>query len=263
MSEHSYPGRLEVSRLRGRRLLEMLRTRGRLDVARAARDLAVSSETIRRDFRTLESQGLIHRQYGAAFPVESGRFKPSLSDRHPQYAKEKARIATAAADLLGAARTLFLDEGYQMQLVAESLPRDRRLTVVTSSVPLAVHLATRPELEVLLLGGWVRGNTLGTVGHWAVDMLRSLVIDLALIGANGVSVEAGLTTPDPRVAAVKAAAIGTSRRRVFVGAHYKFDAVSRARFADLSEFEWMVTGNELTTLQASRYTAAGATMHLV
>jgi DeoR/GlpR family transcriptional regulator of sugar metabolism len=40
-------------------------------------------------------------------------------------------------------------------------------------------------MQVIILGGRVRGNTLGVVDTWAVDMLRELNFDLAIIGANG------------------------------------------------------------------------------
>ena len=53
-------------------------------------------------------------------------------------------------------------------------------------------------------------------------MLSGFVIDLAFVGANGISRESGLTTPDPAVADIKAHAVRAARRRVFVGIHTKF-----------------------------------------
>ena len=52
-----------------------------------------------------------------------------------------------------------------------------------------------------------RLGTLATVDHWATKMLAGFVIDLAFIGANGISREYGLTTPDPAVSEVKAQAM--------------------------------------------------------
>ncbi|OEV20461.1 transcriptional regulator, partial [Streptomyces nanshensis] len=65
-------------------------------------------------------------------------------------------------------------------------------------------LAAEEEFTVLLLGGRVRGGTLATVEHWTTKMLAGFVIDLAFVGANGISREHGLTTPDPAVSEVKA-----------------------------------------------------------
>ncbi|MBT2676279.1 DAK2 domain-containing protein, partial [Streptomyces sp. ISL-14] len=109
---------------------------------------------------------------------------------------ELRHTAAAAAEQLGDAETVFVDEGFTPQLIAEALPRDRPLTVVTASLPVAGALAEAENVSVLLLGGRVRSGTLATVDHWTTKMLAGFVIDLAYIGANGISREHGLTTPD-------------------------------------------------------------------
>ncbi|RKR74388.1 DeoR/GlpR family DNA-binding transcription regulator [Frondihabitans australicus] len=244
-------------------LLRLTRESGRLDAADAARLVGVSPETLRRDLRALEEAGLIRRSYGAAVPVESGAYETGLAYRETNHAAEKARIADAAARHLGEAQTIFLDEGYQTQLVAERLPGDRPLTILTSSLPVAARLSERPNVQLLLLGGRVRGNTLGTVDHWAADMLRQFVVDLAFVGANGVSETDGLTTPDPAVAMVKSAAVATSKRRIFVGASHKFGTSTFVRFAALTDFDVMITGTELSASAAGRFAAAGARLERV
>jgi DeoR family transcriptional regulator, fructose operon transcriptional repressor len=110
---------------------------------------------------------------------------------------------------------------------------------------------------VLLLGGRMRGRTLATVDHWALRMLSDLVIDLAFLGANGISREHGLTTPDPAVAAVKAEVVARSRRRVFVGLHTKFGASSFCRFAEIADFEVLITDSGLTPGEARRFSVLG------
>jgi DeoR family transcriptional regulator, fructose operon transcriptional repressor len=249
-----------VSGTRARRLelLRIARDNGRLDVTAASHLLGVAQETVRRDLRALELQGLVRRSYGVAYPVESGAFETALMSRETINPEEKVRIAAAAAAELGEAQTIFIDEGFQTQLIAQRLPGNVRLTVVTSSLPIANQLATRPGIQLLVLGGRVRGNTLGVVDHWAADMLKSFNVDLAYVGANGLSLEGGVTTPDPSVAMVKAAAIQVARRRVFVGAHHKFGTTTFVRFAELQDFDRMITGHELTPSVAAQFTAAGA-----
>ncbi|MGO3796762.1 MAG: hypothetical protein ACTJGR_06555, partial [Pauljensenia sp.] len=76
-------------------------------------------------------------------------------------------------------------------------------------------------------------------------------------GANGVTEEGWLTTPDPSVATTKQAAIAVARRRIFVGDHSKFDHSTFVRFARLSDFECAITGRELPSSVARRYSALG------
>ena len=243
---------------RSEELLALVRRRGRIEVSESARLLSVSQETVRRELRKLEAQGLVRRSYGLAFPVETSSFESELSLRQNSFQEEKARIAAEVARRLGEAQTIFVDEGFQPLLAARALPRDRELTVVTSSLPVATELSARPNVQVIIVGGRVRGKTLGVVDGTAVEMLRTFRLDLALIGANGVTIEDGLTTPDPAVAGVKAAAIQVCRRRIFMGAHHKFGVTSFVRFAGLDDFEAMVTGTQLGSARARAYHAAGA-----
>jgi DeoR/GlpR family transcriptional regulator of sugar metabolism len=88
-------------------------------------------------------------------------------------------------------------------------------------------------------------------------MLAGFVIDLAYVGANGTSREHGLTTPDPAVADVKAQVMRVARRRVFVGVHTKFGVSSFCRFAEVADFEAIVTDTALPASEAHRYTLLG------
>ena len=236
---------------------ERLRADGKLDVTELAADLDVSPETIRRDLRLLEHHGLVRRVHGGAYPVESPAFETSLAARTTHNCPEIRRIAAGAAELLGAADTVFIDEGITTQMIADALPTTRPLTVVTAALPTAARLAAVPSMTVILLGGRVRGKTLATVDHWATDMLSEFVFDLAYIGANGISRQYGLTTPDPAVGNVKAKAIQSSRRRVFCGVHTKFGASSFCRFAEVKDLDVIVTDVGLTVSTARRYSMAG------
>ncbi|MFI1587119.1 DeoR/GlpR family DNA-binding transcription regulator [Streptomyces halstedii] len=242
---------------RRRGIVETARRDGSVDVNRLAEEFRVAKETIRRDLHILEEHGLVRRTHGGAYPVESAGFETTLAMRTTRHVPQKSRIAAAAADLLQDAETVFVDEGYTPQLIAEALPRDRPLTVVTASLAVATILADAEKTAVLLLGGRVRGSTMATVDHWATRMLADFVIDLAFVGANGISRRYGLTTPDPAVAEVKAQAVGSARRRVFAGVHTKFGAVSFCRFAAVGDFEAVVTDSQLPSAEAQRYSLLG------
>jgi DeoR family transcriptional regulator, fructose operon transcriptional repressor len=242
---------------RRHRVLELARRNGEVHVAKLAAELAVAPETVRRDLRLLEQHGLMRRTHGGAHPVETARFETTLSVRTTRWVPEKRRIAAAAVQLLGDAETVFVDEGFGPQLIAEALPTDRPLTIVTASLGTAAVLATSTSMTVLLLGGRVRGRTLATVDHWATQMLDGFVIDLAYVGANGISREHGLTTPDPAVADVKARVVKVARRRVFAGVHTKFGVSNFCRFAEVADFEAIVTDAALPASEAHRYSLLG------
>lgn len=242
---------------RQQRILALARTEGSVQVSGLADDLGVAPETVRRDLRVLEQHGLVRRTHGGAHPVETPQFETPLAVRTTRCVPEKRRIAAAAVGLLGGAETVFIDEGFTPQLIAEALPVDRPLTVVTASLPVAAMLAATNSVTVLQLGGRVRGRTLAAVDHWATRMLAGFVLDLAFIGANGISREYGLTTPDPAVAEVKAQVVRVARRRVFCGVHTKFGVSSFCRFASIKAFEAIITDTALPATEAHRYSLLG------
>ncbi len=242
---------------RQREIVRVARSTGSVDVTALAADLGVARETVRRDLRALEDHGLVRRTHGGAYPVESAGFETTLAFRATSHVPEKRKVAAAAAGLLGDAETVFVDEGFTPQLIAEALPTDRPLTVVTASLPVAGALAETGTVSVLLLGGRVRSGTLATVDHWTTRMLAGFVIDLAFIGANGISREHGLTTPDPAVGEVKTQAVRAARRVVFAGVHTKFGAAGFCRFAEVGALEAIVTSTLLPAAEAHRYSLLG------
>jgi DeoR family fructose operon transcriptional repressor len=242
---------------RQHRIVVQARAEGRVDVASMAAQLTVAPETVRRDLKTLEKRGLLRRVHGGAYPIENAGFETTLASRLTDHVDEKRRIAAAAAEQLGDAESVFVDEGFTPQLIAEALSTDRPLTLLTASVPVATSLATAPNMTVILLGGRVRGRTLATVGHWTARMLAGFVVDLAFVGANGISRDHGLTTPDPAVAEVKSQALRSAHRRILIGVHTKFGISSFCRFAEISDFELIITDTGLSASEAHRYSMLG------
>lgn len=242
---------------RQHRILTLARSEGGVEVNNLVAELHVAPETIRRDLRLLERHGLIRRTHGGAYPVETATFETSLATRTVRRVPEKRRIAAAAVELLGDAETVFIDEGYTPQLIAAALPTDRHLTVLTTSLTTASIVAEAETCTVLVLGGRVRGRTLATVDHWVTRMLAGFVVDLAFLGANGISRAHGLTTPDPAVAEVKTQAVRAARRCVFAGVHSKFGVSTFCRFAQISDFEALVTDTRLPAAEAHRLSLLG------
>lgn len=226
---------------RQRWIVDRARVAGRIEVNDVSEALEVAPETIRRDLNTLERHGLLRRVHGGAVPVERLGFEGALVNRATTRAEEKTQLARAALAHLANAESVFIDEGTSAAALAELLEPQRPLTVVTSSLPVACQLAARPMVTVMILGGRVRMHTLASVEQWATRMLEDLVIDLAVVGTNGITVAHGLTCPDAAVAAVKRRAITSSRRSILLADHSKFGADSSVRFADVRDIEMVVT----------------------
>jgi len=242
---------------RQQEILRLARANGRVDVTELAEGFNVTAETVRRDLTTLERAGVLRRVHGGAIPVERIGFEPALATRDAVLTAEKERIAKAAVAELPDEGSIILDAGTTTARLALALPVDRELTVIVNSPVLATMLGGRSNLNVLILGGRIRGRTMATVDDWAVRPLADLYVDVAFMGTNGASVERGLTTPDPAEAAVKRAMIASSRRAVLLADHTKIGNDYLARFGTLSDVDTLVTDSGLDEDLADEVEAAG------
>ena len=245
---------------RQQQIVDVARADGRVEVNALAELLGVTPETVRRDLTTLERHGLLRRVHGGAIPVEKLGFEPRLDERQERYTAEKERIAKTAVDELPNEGVILLDAGSTTQLLAENLPRDRELTVVTNSIAVATVVAKRDNLSLYLLGGRVRGRTLAAVGEWATHALGGIHVDVAFIGTNGLSVRRGLTTPDQDEAMVKRAMVTSARRVVVLCDHTKIGTDHFAQFAPLDAVDTVITDIGLDAETAADIEAAGTTV---
>lgn len=222
-------------------IAEEARRRGRVSVSRLASVYDVTAETVRRDLVELEQRGALRRIHGGALAPERFRVEPAVAERATLMAPEKERIGRAALALLPEDDgTVLIDAGTTTGALVESFPTDRRLTVVTNAVPLAMRLAPIPLVTVMLVGGRLRQRTLANVDDFAVRMLGDLRVDVAFMATNGVS-ERGCSTPDSAEAAVKRAMIAAADRTVLLADHTKFGQEHFVRFAELSHLDVVVT----------------------
>ena len=238
-------------------IVDRARVDGRVEVTALAQMLDVTSETVRRDLTELERQSVLKRVHGGAIPVERLGYEPTVSRRETELPEEKLRIAKAALSEVPQEGAIALDGGTTTLRLAELLPLDRELNVVTNGLPHAMLLSTRPNLTVHLIGGRIRGRTLATVDDGVRSVLDDVFVDVAFLGANGVSVEHGLTTPDRIEASSKQALIRAARRVVVLADHSKFGVDHFASFGALSEIDAVVTDAGLEAGLAADVEAAG------
>lgn len=242
---------------RQQRIIAEARRAGRVEVTALADDLGVATETIRRDLTALERRGSLRRVHGGAIPVERLEVEPSLASRSGRLTEVKRRIAARALDQLPSGGSIILDSGTTTGAVAELLPPDLDLTVLTNSLSAASVLATHPGVSLYLLGGRVRGQTGAAVGDWTVRALNDVVVDVAFIGTNGFSVARGLTTPDQSEALVKRAMVASARTAIVLSDSSKAGDDHLHRFAELGDIDVLVTDTDLDDDVAAEIRAAG------
>src|SRR6202451_2963753 len=90
---------------RAKEILRLLLNHGKASVEELTEEFRTSPASIRRDLVRLEERGLVHRTHGGAMLAgqavyEPFRFDASFGVREERFAKEKQRIAQAAAEMV-------------------------------------------------------------------------------------------------------------------------------------------------------------------
>ena len=238
-------------------IVQQARQATRVEVSALAELLDVTPETVRRDLTQLERKGLVQRVHGGAIAVEKLDFEPTLAARSRRRSAEKRCIAEAALAYLPAAGSIILDAGSTTSAIAELLPTDRELNVLTNSLPIATQISRYPDFSLHLLGGRVRPRTEATTGGWGLRELQEVHVDVAFIGTNGLTVEIGLTTPDQAEAAMKQAMVAAASRVVAVADSTKIGMAHFTRFATLADVDVLITDEGVDPDTANEIRAIG------
>ncbi|WP_274555213.1 DeoR/GlpR family DNA-binding transcription regulator [Streptomyces spiramyceticus] len=240
-------------------ILDEVRRRGGVRVNELTRKLNVSDMTVRRDLDALARQGVVEKVHGGAVPVvEASTHEPGFEAKSGLELSAKEDIARAAAAMAAPGSAIALSGGTTTYALAQHLLEVPDLTVVTNSVRVAdvFHTAQRagtgagsglrPGAATVVLTGGVRTPSDSLVGPVADQAIRSLHFDVLFLGVHGISVEAGLSTPNLAEAETNRRLVRSARRVVVVADHTKWGTVGLSSFATLEEVDTLVTDSGLS-----------------
>jgi DeoR family transcriptional regulator of aga operon/DeoR family fructose operon transcriptional repressor len=229
-----------MSEERRKTILQTVEADGRVRVDDLSAQFGVSEVTIRKDLADLEARGLLQRTHGGAVLMQRAQFNPSFIEKAQMNSAAKLAIAEAAAAQVADGDALVLDAGTTTLALARILKtRFERLTVITSSIPIAMELA-ETRFDVLLLGGHVRQHSLAIVGPAAVDMMLAHHAAKAFIGATGATLN-GYSTPNVNDADLKRAMIASSDAAYILTDASKIGRNTLARYARLEDGHVLIT----------------------
>ncbi len=230
---------------RRRLILEELRKRGVVKTSELSQLFSVSPMTIRNDLNALAREGKLVRIHGGAMVKEWVTAEPSYQEKAHLNIEEKRRIAQKAVELIEPGMAIFIGNGSTTMQLVKALPPDMGLRVFTNALNHAMELTHIRGVDVYVVGGYLRGVSFAMVGRLAKRALEDVYFDIAFLGANGISLEHGVTIPSLEEADTAAEILRHSRRRVILADHTKFGVVAHGKIADLSEIDVIITDSGL------------------
>lgn len=224
-----------------------------------AGELAVTEETVRRDLKILDEQGVILRTHGGAVRRDDS---PALSplplasdvpfhQRRALMADAKRAIAREALRLISPGSTIALDGSTTAYELACLLDRTD-LTVVTNSLIIASLLGSRPGPTVICVGGTLDRELLHFGGMIALDGLRLLHVDCFFCSCRGVDVSRGYSDPSEAAAHFKRQLIRLADKTVLLADSTKFNARAAVIFGEITDVDQLITddGADNTVVKA-------------
>lgn len=224
---------------RKKKIVEVLKQREYADFSYLGQLFSVSEMTIRRDIEFLEKRGIVMRVYGGAKIRSERGYEASIQKRLNTNLQEKRAIAMEAAKQIQDGDVIALDGSTTALQVSKWIKDRKKLTVITNNISISMELATAPQIQTVLLGGFLRQSSLTLVGEMIKQSLNSFYIDKAFISSKAIHHTKGLTDFTVEEGQAKQAMIEKSNQ-VYV-------LVDRTKFGKASFFQVM-SPNEIETI---------------
>lgn len=217
-------------------ILEQVKQKKSVTLTELCELLGASESTVRRDLTALDERGLLKKVHGGAVLMDDHSFnlvEHDVESKSKMFTEEKTAIARYAASLVEDGDFVFIDAGTTTEKMIDFLP-DKNVTFVTDAFLHAKKLAQR-GFKVYIPAGEIKLTTEAIVGAECVSSLRSYNFTKSFMGTNGVSLSAGLTTPDRNEASVKSTVVQNSQRVYVLADHAKFGQIASVTFAQLGQ----------------------------
>ena len=177
--------------------------------------------------------------HGGAISLGFAAYSPK---RNNVYAlEEKISIAKKAAQLVEENSVVLIDGGTTCLELARLLPADLKLTCFTLSLPVAMELLHKPNIDIIFIGGQLSKDSQITIGPNTINNLSDIKVDYSFIGTGYVDAEYGLTEFDWDIVQTKKAVIKASKKTILLCISEKLNSKHRFKTCDLNAIHSMIT----------------------
>jgi DeoR/GlpR family transcriptional regulator of sugar metabolism len=226
------------------KIKEKLFKEKRVDVFELSELFSVTEVTIRRDLDKLEQEGFLIKTYGGAVLNEDLVLEPSRIDSDDSNPEEKKMIGKIAAQMIENNEAIYLGPGTTCLEIARNLA-DKKLTVVTNDLNIALELRGCAGIKVIVTGGDLMQSTSTLVGGFALQALGGIYINKAFIGVKGVNFDSGYTIDSHEEVMVIQGVRKISNEIIIVADYTKFGCTSFARLGSLTMAKKVITNKQV------------------
>ena len=222
-------------------ILDILNKTNSATVEELAKKLYVSSATIRRDLRQMESQGLIKRSHGGAIPFKSTTEESAFALREQENIVAKKTIANLAVKLVKNGDSIFLDSSSTTGLTIPLLNSFQYLSVTTIGLRNALLLSQTNNIKIYIAGGQVQNHSNSIIGSDTIDYISRIHADISLISCSGLDLQNGITEASIEQAKIKQQMRKNSNKLAVLCDSTKFNKVFLCKDFNFDEIDYLIT----------------------
>lgn len=226
------------------KIKELILEKKSVTVSELSKLFTVTEETIRRDLKLLEDEGILTRTYGGAYVQDGVQNDISINIRENLYVNSKEVIANQCATLINHGDSIFLDSSTTSLFIATKV-REKRITVITNSLKVANTLADAESVRLILIGGVLATSSMSFLGRSALNTMQSFYVDKAFISCRSVSLEHGVTDSNEQQAEFRQLAIKRANKVYLVVDHTKINKTSFTNICSFDELDAIVIDSKL------------------
>ena len=236
------------------RIMQILKMRNGASIRELSSELEVSEMTVRRDLEVLSASRLVTLIQGVAIyhPANETEGEAilnkeyNLSAEHLSHRSEKERIGAKAASLLEPNDVIVIDTGTTTEQLARFIPEAAALTALCYNMNILIELNLKKNTKIICGGGYYHSNTQMFQSPEGISLISRTCANKAFISAAGISSKMAVTCIDQYEIETKKAAIASSLTKILLADSSKFDKVCPAMFANLTEFDMIITDKGLS-----------------
>lgn len=228
-------------------ILNRLAKEKHLEVLDLCEILDVSAVTIRKDLKLLEQKGLLYRTHGGASLDNPYINERTVLDKEKISVEEKNGIAQMAASRIVENDSIMIASGTTVQAFSKFIQAKNKLTVITSSLHVVLHLIHDKNIEILQLGGYIRHSSASVIGNYAECILKNVSCSKLFLGVDGIDLEYGLSTTNLEEAELNKKMLNAAQKVIVLADSSKFGKKSFARICDLSKVDEIITDNGISS----------------
>lgn len=235
---------------RQRLMKQLIHDRKTVTVQALQDQFDVSFETIRRDLRDLEEEGILTRVYGGAVLADHSVMPNNIESwdyRAGHFADRKALIANEMLSYIPDDSTIALDSGTTMFMLAKLLKQKQNLTIITNDLHMADTLCAETDHEVFFVGGVMQRTEKITGGYYSLDFLKYFAhIDVTVLTADGFDPKLGISDHNIDMGSLKMEYIKRSGKVFALFDSSKFITKAPYHVCSTDEIDLLITDDRVS-----------------